>query len=200
MTYEILLKKAKDKVSEKDLDAALEMLNHALSIDEKGKEALYERGVLYTNLKKLDLALFDFNILISLEEDNPFYFACRAFIKTGLKDISGAIQDYEITLKLDPEDAITLNNLGLLQEQGGYKSAAEKSFEKSNEYLGYNPNRYDKDDEEKLQKNPPTGEVDASENRSGKKIIKSVFSDKNGFKEFVQFIKNGFKLKSDDED
>ena len=200
MTYEILLANAKAKVSEKDLESALELLNQALSIDEKGKEALYERGVLFTNLKKLDLALFDFNILISLEENNPFYYACRAFIKSGLKDVSGAIADYEITLKLDPEDAITLNNLGLLQEQSGYKSAAEKSFEKSNEYLGYNPNKYDIDDKQALSKSeniPTDSETNALK---GKNVVKSVFTDKKGFKEFIQFIKNGFKLKKDEED
>jgi tetratricopeptide (TPR) repeat protein len=36
-------------------------------------------------------------------------------------DIKGAIEDYEKTISLDPDDAIAYNNLGLLQEQLGYK-------------------------------------------------------------------------------
>ena len=37
--------------------------------------------------------------------------------ETALRDIQGAIADYEKAVELDPEDAITLNNLGLLEEQ-----------------------------------------------------------------------------------
>ena len=199
MSNTSLIDQAKIKVTEKDFESALRLFNTIIENEPKHKEALYERGVLYTNLKKLDLALFDFNVLIELESDNPFYFACRAFIKTGLKDINGAIQDYQETIRLDPEDAIAYNNLGLLQEQHGYKSAAEKSFEKSNEYLGYSPDRYDDQkvvsQDVKMSKNIS----DEVEGANTLKVVKSVFSNKKGFKEFINFIKNGFKLKDHDE-
>lgn len=193
MTYNDFLEQAKAKVTDNVLDEALELFHKALELNEKGKEAFYERGVLYTNLKKYDLALFDFNRLIELESDNPFFYACRAFIKTGMKDGNGAMLDYEMTLKLDPDDAIALNNLGLLQEQFNYKSAAEKSFDRSNELLGYNPNRYGAAREVK-EAIPPHNQ---SESRLD--VAKSVFTKKSVFKEFIAFIKNGFKLSKNDQ-
>ncbi len=196
MTYEKLVELAKDKVKNNVHEEGLDLLNQALSKNPKGKEAFYERGVLYTNIKKLDLALFDFNRLIELENNNPFYYACRAFIKSGLKDINGAIQDYQTTIKLDPEDAIAHNNLGLLQEQFNYKSAAEKSFERSNEILGYNPNRYDESKRDLPSK--LVNEENPIQEPKKSEIAKAVFTNKSVFKEFVQFIKNGFKIKSND--
>lgn len=193
MTYETFLQEAKSKVNDNVLDKALELFSKALELDPQGKSALYERGVLYTNLKQLDLALFDFNKLIEIEDDNPFYYACRAFVKTGLKDIKGAMIDYQVTIKLDPEDAVAYNNLGLLQEQSNYKSEAEDSFEKSNNIIGYSPNRYDNRKEEILE-NEPTPEIVLSKSE----IAKSVFTKKSVLKEFFSFIKNGFKIKSDD--
>jgi len=193
MTYIDLLNQAKTKVTDNLNDEALTLFQKALEVNPKGKEVFYERAVLYTNLKKNDLALFDLNKLIELESDNPFFYACRAFVKTGLKDMSGAIKDYQETIRLDPEDAIAHNNLGLLQEQYSYKSDAEKSFERSNEILGYNPNRFDSSRElnsvdDKAQEEP----------LSKSAIIKSIFTSKSGFKEFLGFIKNGFKIKEDD--
>ncbi|MFK8045499.1 MAG: tetratricopeptide repeat protein [Crocinitomicaceae bacterium] len=193
MNYNDLLNEAKAKVKDNLNEEALSLFQKALEVNSKGKEVLYERAVLYTNLKKNDLALFDLNKLIELENDNPFFYACRAFVKTGLKDMSGAILDYQETIKLDPEDAIAHNNLGLLQEQYSYKSDAEKSFERSNEILGYNPNRYDSARELKSAEEPASKET-----LSKSTIIKSIFTSKSGFKEFLEFIKNGFKLKNDD--
>lgn len=190
MTYIEFLEQAKVKVNDNVLEEAVELLHKALQQKPNGKEALYERGVVYTNMKKFDLALFDFNKLIELESDNPFFYACRAFIKAGMKDGNGAILDYQMTLKLDPDDAIAHNNLGLLQEQFNYKSEAEKSFERSNEILGYNPNRYDAArnlNVEEKSKPVPTAET-------RKTIVKSVFTKKSVFKEFIDFIKSGFKL------
>ncbi len=192
MSNSELIEQAKSKVNEKDFDGALVILNKIIETNGADIEALYERGVLYTNLKQLDLALFDFNKLIEIRPDYPFYFSCRAFIKSSLKDIKGAISDYEYAIKLDPEDAIAYNNLGLLQEQQGFKLQAEKSFEKSNEFLGYNPNRYG---EGNLEKTP---EENNEEPLSKSDVVKSVFTDKSMFKEFIGFIKNGFKIKKDD--
>ena len=48
--------------------------------------------------------------------------------ETALRDIQGAIADYEKAVELDPEDAITLNNLGLLEEQIGRMQSAKERF------------------------------------------------------------------------
>ncbi|MFK8038023.1 MAG: tetratricopeptide repeat protein [Crocinitomicaceae bacterium] len=191
MTYETLLLEAKHKVKDNVLDKALELLTKALELNPRGKDALYERGVLYTNLKQSELALFDFNKLIELEDDNPFFYACRAFIKAGLNDKKGAMEDYQITIKLDPEDSVAHNNLGLLQEQNNYKSEAERSFAKSNSIIGYNPSRYD-NQEQKIEE---VIEDETEVSLSKSELAKSVFTKKSIFKEFIGFIKNGFKIK-----
>ena len=49
-------------------------------------------------------------------------------MKQALRDIQGAIADYEKAVELDPEDAITLNNLGLLEEQVGRMQSAKERF------------------------------------------------------------------------
>ena len=199
MSINNLIEQAKDKVNQNDFDSALTLLNKALDAEPNHVDAIYERGVIYTNKKQLDLALFDFNRLVELVPNYPFYYSCRAFVKSALKDVSGAIADYEMAVKLDPQDAIAYNNLGLLQEQAGYKSLAEKSFEKSNENLGYNPNRYG-EGEVKLPEVPKKEEPEVAESHQSKSaIIKSVFTTKSTFREFLNFIKNGFKIKSDDE-
>ena len=48
--------------------------------------------------------------------------------EAALRDIQGAIADYEKAVELDPEDAITLNNLGLLEEQIGRMQSAKERF------------------------------------------------------------------------
>jgi len=199
MTQPNLIEAAKSKINEKDFDGALVLLNKILDASPQHDEALYERGVLFTNQKKLDLALFDFNKLIETAPSNPFYYSCRAFIKTGLKDTDGAIKDYQYAIKLDPDDAITHNNLGLLQEQSGYQLQAEKSYERSNEVIGYNPNRYDEGTVKSVETSAgPINDIDEMSTKS--KVIKSVFTKKTSFKEFLAFIKNGFKIKGNDQD
>ena len=196
-----LIEQAKVKVNQNEFDVALELLNKVLTKETNHLEALYERGVVYTNQKQFDLALFDFNKLIELAPNYAFYYACRAFVKTGMKDVNGAIADYEMAVKLDPEDAIAYNNLGLLQEEIGFKAQAEKSFARSNENIGYNPNRYDEgevDTTKNIVRDEETADADEDHVSKGA-ILKSVFTNKQVFKEFINFIKNEFKIKSDDE-
>lgn len=194
MNVSTLIEQAKNKVNEKEFDAALVILNQVLENYPKEQEAIYERAVIYSNINKFELAVFDFNQLLEIEPSRAFYYSCRAFVKAKLADTNGAIADYQKAVELDPDDAVTYNNLGLLQEQQGYKSKAEKNFEKSNKIIGYQPNRLGEGvvKEDKVVEDIP--EVVQSKSA----IIKSIFSDKKVFKEFLNFIKNGFKIKSDD--
>ena len=45
----------------------------------------------------------------------------------------GAIEDYKRTVELDPEDAVTWNNLGLLEEQLGYQEQAKERYRVSDD-------------------------------------------------------------------
>lgn len=129
-----------------------------------------------------------FEKALSLEPTNPYRYASRAYFKDRTGDFAGAIKDYEKAIELDPEDAIALNNKGLIEEKLGYKERAKTSFEQSNKLLGYDPNA----------KAPVNNSIpDFSLNRKVEsiqpdnrwRIVKSVFT-KEGFKDFANFTKS----------
>jgi len=181
------------KVNENDHESAIELFTKALKTNKNSTDALYNRGIAYLNIEKIELAIFDFTRLIELDQDNAFYYSCRAFAKARSKDKKGAITDYEIAIKLDPNNPITYNNMGLVQEEIGYMEQAQKSFKQS-------------DNLRVAEQKPKTfGEaplknvndiIDSKSPKSKSDIAKDVFRDKNTFKEFIAFIKNGFKLKA----
>src|SRR5690606_27237036 len=41
--------------------------------------------------------------------------------------------------ELDPEDAVSHNNKGLVEEKMGYQAKSKKSFEKADDLVGYKP-------------------------------------------------------------
>lgn len=210
------------KVKENDFLAAIEHFTLAIQEDANDVECYAERAVAYLNTNQFDLSMFDMHRCIEMEPNNSYRYSCRAFLKAKIGDTEGAIADYEMAVKLDPEDAIAYNNLGLVQETKGYRVQAQKSFEKSNELIGYNPKRFDEGDPKKEDKkkeesetskqtehyqptaestqtniNSPTSEITDQEEITPSKgqIAKSVFTTKSGFKDFWKFIRNGFRIK-----
>lgn len=95
-----------------------------------------ERGVTYLHLNNKEKALEDFNMALTLNPDNAYRYSSRAFARAHFKDIDGAIKDYQKALEIDPEDIASLNNLGLLEEQQGRKSAAKTLYEKADNAAG----------------------------------------------------------------
>lgn len=87
-----------------------------------------DRGLALQMIGKTKEALQDFDKAVSLEPQNPYRYASRAFIKDRNKDLQGAIEDYQKAIALDPEDAISMNNLGLVEEKLGYKERAQERF------------------------------------------------------------------------
>jgi tetratricopeptide (TPR) repeat protein len=128
-----------------------------------------------------------FEQALALEPTNPYRYASRAYFKDRTGDFEGAIQDYEKAIELDPEDAIALNNKGLIEEKLGYKERANKSFDKSNSLVGYNPSEKAKEKHSA----PNFSQVQKPSSKEQNKrwaIIKSVFT-KEGFKDFASFTK-----------
>lgn len=208
------------KVKENDFLTAIEHFTLAIQEDKNNVECYAERAVAYLNTNQFDLSMFDMHRCIEMEPNNSYRYSCRAFLKAKIGDTEGAIADYEMAVKLDPEDAIAYNNLGLVQETKGFRVQAQKSFEKSNELIGYNPNRFDegelkketakkvnsevkKKDQQTTEITQPITESNASvqikteesANASKGQIAKSVFTSRSGFKDFWQFIRNGFRIK-----
>lgn len=173
----------------KDYTAAL--------VDEENPSIYSERGVVYFYLKDLQKSLADMNYAADLEPENPYRYSSRAFIKDAMGDTEGAIVDYEKAIKLDPEDSIAHNNLGLLQEKLGYARKAKKNYEKADK-LAEVDNLLERIQEQQEQ----DGQTEDFENDdlslrkdlSVLAILRNTFTTKNGFKEYVRFIKNGFRV------
>lgn len=158
---------------------------------------LCDRGISHFKNKNIEAALKDMDQAVELEPNNPYRYSSRAYIKAKT-DIHSAMADYEKAIELDPKDEISHNNLGLLQENAGRMKAAKKSFKKSNNIIGYDPDsRKDKiDTRENTQENivnETQNEKPQERQSSLGKVILSVFTTKNGLKEYLQFIKSIFK-------
>ncbi|MBK9192009.1 MAG: tetratricopeptide repeat protein [Crocinitomicaceae bacterium] len=188
------------KVKENDFLNAIKHFTLAINENPADVESYAERAVAYIHVEKHELSMFDMNRCIELEPGNSYRYSCRAFLKSKMGDVDGAIADYEIAVQLDPDDAIAYNNLGLAQESKGYQKKAEKSFSRSNEIIGYNPKRFDegfKIDETKSEqiKSETIPASAATKEESKKAHAKKALTTKEGFKDFMRFIRNGFKIK-----
>jgi tetratricopeptide (TPR) repeat protein len=89
-----------------------------------------ERGVCKFQLRYKS-AMDDLNEAIRLEPDNAYHYSCRAYMKDKLGDTEGSIEDYSLSLELDPENEVTLNNLGLAEEKLGYTKNAREHMKKA---------------------------------------------------------------------
>lgn len=126
----------------------------------------------------------------ALEPDNPYRYASRAWIRAAMKDVDGAIDDYRKALELDPDDAITLNNLGLLEEQYGMRKAAQERFRRADTLSGIL---------REAGVDPPTAQApikDQTEPETSSTVwteIKGVFTQPERRKDFLKFLKNGLR-------
>lgn len=191
---------------------------------DKAIEGVPENAMLYSEravakhlLKDNRGAIADFNIALKLEPSNPYRYSSRAYVRAVIGDTSGAIEDYKKAIELDPEDAVAYNNLGLLEEKLGYVQKAKENFRKADAIADEGKTfekpdledalaRYEKKEQEKketlcLKKQPKgTGEhLQEPSNPSAKEyfhVMKSVFTSKQIFSEFIEFIKYGWRKKN----
>lgn len=199
MTKDELFAMGMNKVKENDHFEAIKIFTKVLKIDPKDANALSQRGIAYLNIEKYDLSLKDMNNAVKYDPKYSFRYQSRGYLKTRMKDHEGAIKDYEKAVELDPTDGIAYNNLALAQEQMGWAKQAKANFDKSDQKMGL------KTAEERAEerKNAPienqkNTQSDQKINQSKTEIAKAVFTQKNVFKEFLNFIKNGFKIKENE--
>ena len=209
------------KVNENLFDGAIEDFTKAIELNSSNPHYFNQRAICYLNIHKFDLSLFDMNKAVELDPKYAYFYTCRGFLKTKMKDMKGAIEDYETSLELDPKNDITYNNMALALESMGNMTRAQKYYKKGNDVLGYNPENRElneektfmvnKGEQEEVKHEEPKNEsklkdhlneIEAKkveENKeAGRKVAKDVFTKKSTFKEFLGFIKNGFKLKDND--
>ena len=97
---------------------------------------MHDRAVSHFHCGEKDLALDWLNKAADVQPDYSYRYASRGWMKQACGDLRGAIEDYKRTVELDPEDAVTWNNLGLLEEQLGYQEQAKERYRVSDELLG----------------------------------------------------------------
>lgn len=192
MDLKVLIEQASSLYSKKEYQASIEVLNRL--IEQKKDDAdLYElRAMCSFHLGKYSESLLDFDKARDLEPNNPFRYSSRAYVKSVSGDVDGAVKDYENAVHLDPEDAVSHNNLGLLLEKKGYKSQAQEQFQLADTNSSSIPEVKAKSEDVSLNK---------AESKEKKEVVTisglalKTLGSKQLWKEFMQFIRSGFKIK-----
>lgn len=204
--------KAVQYMKENKMDKALIALDNALESEPLNPDYYSERGVVYFHLKNKMKSIADMDKAVELQPNYSYRYSSRAYIKDWIGDLEGAIADYEKAVELDPKDAIAYNNLGMLQEKMGYRQKAQYYYDRADTLEGVDKRRTEYQAEEvdpKIKrseslsdehqalntKDANTTSIEKPQGKTSSKVIKGIFSDKDTFKEFMRFIKNGFKIK-----
>lgn len=180
-------------MSNKEFDLALAKYDQAIDSDPSNPDILHDKAVCLINAKRREEALPLLDAALELQGDYSYRYASRGFLRYLLADIAGARKDYHEALRLDPEDAVTQNNLELLEEktaaitakkeQGKFRREMDSLLESSEISRTPSP------EISKLKSKTP--DPITTEN-----VIKNVFTSTEKFKEYVAFVFNGFKLKN----
>lgn len=199
---------ANELVKARDWHAALTAFNEAFKSLADEPDLVHDRAVCLFQVGRKKEALEELNRAVLLQPDYSYRYASRAYIRNAMKDIHGAIDDYKMAIELDPEDAISHNNLGMLEEQLGYRSEADERYRLADELnqmlkeRGIDPNS-------PTENSVNTGEPHADHPHASeepvqpsslKQEISKVITSRDGFRDFIRFIRNGLKLGSQKSD
>lgn len=181
---------------------AIETYTQAMEITPNHPDIYSDRGVAHLHNMDKHNCFADLQKAIDLQPDYGFRYAAMAFAKNNFGDLDGAVEDYTKAVELDPTDAVAQNNLGLLLEQQGYKKAAEARFARADELSKQENHLLEVIDDldnggaaDDGYTNETTTEPKGDENKSNSEEFKKIFTQKSQFKEFIRFVKNGFKIK-----
>jgi Flp pilus assembly protein TadD len=187
---------------------AIEAYSKALEINPDNADIYSDRGVAHLhNMDKIH-CFADLNKAMDLQPNYSYRYASRAFAKNNFGDLAGAILDYEKAVELDPDDAVAQNNLGLLLEQQGYKKSAEARYARADKLSEQEDHLLEVIDDLDQEADVPRQETgagsdievatiqeDEENSADNSREFKKIFTKKSQFKEFIRFIKNGFKIK-----
>ncbi|MBL4709632.1 MAG: tetratricopeptide repeat protein [Flavobacteriales bacterium] len=177
-----------------NFDKALVIFDKLVKQSPKIADYWSERGVVYFHMNRKKEALLNMDKAAQLQPKKPYRYSSRAYIRGHYKMTQEAIADYEKAIELDPEDAVAQNNLGLLQEQLGYKKEAKKRFDIADDLME-SPKEGTKlgIQEEPLEARNIQKEIDQEKkNQSLWSELKSL-TGKEGRASFGRFVKSGFK-------
>ncbi|MEM6842178.1 MAG: tetratricopeptide repeat protein [Bacteroidota bacterium] len=181
-------------------EASIQTFDRLINLLPNNATYLSERGVALHWTGNNRLALDDFDRAVELEPENPYRYSSRAYIKDRLKDYQGAIDDYSKAIELDPEDAIAYNNRGLIEEKLGHMEKAKSSYQRADQLDQRSNGSVEPSEEltpeaEKPLKMPNASPpLDSSGWQAQWSEIRSVFTSRQQFQEFIQFV-NPFRKK-----
>lgn len=93
-------------------DRSLVAYNKALEIFPNYPDALFGRGLTYTDMKKYNEAIADFTTLLSFDSLNANHYYSRAIAYKGNNQIDKAIEDYKNAIRVNPKYTSAYTNLG----------------------------------------------------------------------------------------
>ena len=198
MDFDGRRKEAERLYSEKQWADAETQFSALLEERESDGHLIHDRAVCIFQLGRTKEALQEFARAVDLDPDNPYRYSSRAWIRAAMKDVDGAIEDYKKALDLDPDDAIALNNLGLLEEQYGMRKSAQERFRKADTLMEILKDAGVDPAQSEASSNTSTSEKDNAENAASSSTniwreMRAVFTDRSRRKEFITFIRNGFR-------
>lgn len=178
-----------------NFQAALLQFSISLETHADAPDIYHDRALCFLKMDRPQLALDDLNKALSLQPQHGYRYSSRAYVKAYLKDLDGAIEDYRKAITLDPQDAISMNNLGLLEEQFGRTNAAKKLFAEADELSKIlHDNKIDRPVTEPVNYPEMSAEESASDKpKSTWNVISEVFSNSEERREFIKFLKKGFR-------
>lgn len=194
--------KAHNTLKEGKINEAIKLYTEALKVSPSHPDIISDRGVAYLHLENKELCYQDFQLALELQPQKAYRYTSFAFAMNHFGDIEGAIRQYEKAIELDPDDAVAHNNLGLLLEQKGYKDEAQVKFDRADKL-----SKLEDEFLEMLDKmdgtegnaaervpNTNTGIKGEEEKQTVASEMIKVLTNKESFREFVKYIKNGFKI------
>jgi tetratricopeptide (TPR) repeat protein len=189
--------KAEELMKAQSYDEALKLLNSVIKSAPTNPVYVSQRGVCFYHLKDLKSALKDMNKSVDLDPAYSYRYASRAYMRDAMGDVKGATE-------LDPDDAVSFNNLGLLEEKLGYMESSKKSFKKADDLAKMLEETGIVTEEELMASQTEKPQNIQKEIDEGKEVVKetsmsqeigNVFRKKDVFREFLSFVRNGFKAK-----
>ena len=185
----VWLAKAQFKIE--DYNSSIENYNKLINLLPSIADLYSDRGLCYHMAGEHKSAIEDFGKAIELEPENAYRYSCRAFIKDYYKDYNGALIDYNKAIELDPKDAITYNNKGVLEEKLGFEEQAQESFGISNKIQGIDLvkelSKINSSSKPTITLPKPTPKKLTFEGYVS--VLKTIFTTKKGFGEFVKFLR-----------
>jgi tetratricopeptide (TPR) repeat protein len=100
-----------------DLDGALAAFNHALDLDPRSPDALYNRGLTKAQQDDSDGAISDFSQALQVDPKLAGAYYARGLARHSKGDLDGAISDYNLAVQNDPKLALAFFNRGLIRMQ-----------------------------------------------------------------------------------